>query len=262
MEGSLIQLGDQTIHRVENPNRIQIDEMLTTIVKVVVYRDEWPHSWDTFTLSPVKAILQQFPVFVLCKGINCGDGCKKYHPPVDAELGSVIADVWNRFWISLRGKKMPAAEADIFQVYFRIPQVCLATLHWLSGNAGLYVEPRSTDGRSSDPSMAVIWLPGSNLSDAIHKQKTTEKTLPVTRFGSKYGVRVLVKDEAQIRAKMGAEESQPKILVQQIYEMRPLPHGTTRKSLTQILSELGWAAKPIQPGRADAIGMNELESRS
>jgi hypothetical protein len=204
----------------------------------------------------VKAILHQFPAFVLCKGINCGDGCKKFHPPVDAELGSVIADVWNRFWLSLRGKRMPAAEADIFQVYFRIPQVCLSTLHWLSGNAGLYVEPRSSDGRSSDPSMAVIWLPGSNLSEATHKHKTIEKTLPVTRFGSKYGVRVLMKDEAQIRAKMGAEESQPRILVQQIYEMRPLPHGTTRKSLTQILSELGWAAKPVQPGRADATGMS------
>ena len=256
VEGSLIQLGDQTIHRVENPNMIQIDELHTTVLKVVVYRDEWPHSWDTFTSSPVKAILHQFPAFVLCKGINCGDGCKKFHPPVDAELGSVIADVWNRFWLSLRGKRMPAAEADIFQVYFRIPQVCLSTLHWLSGNAGLYVEPRSSDGRSSDPSMAVIWLPGSNLSEATHKHKTIEKTLPVTRFGSKYGVRVLMKDEAQIRAKMGAEESQPRILVQQIYEMRPLPHGTTRKSLTQILSELGWAAKPVQPGRADATGMS------
>jgi hypothetical protein len=90
----------------------------------------------------------------------------------------------------------------------------------------------------------------------MHKQKTIEKTLPVTRFGSKYGVRVLVKDEAQIRAKMGAEESPPRILVQQIYEMRPWPHGTTRKGLTQMLSELGWAAKPVQPGRADASGMS------
>jgi hypothetical protein len=187
----------------------------------------------------VKAILNQFPAFVLCKGISCGDGCQKFHPPVDTELGSVIADVWNRFWLSLRGKRMPAAEADIFQVYFRTPQVCMSSLHWLSGNAGLYVEPRSADGRSTDPSMAVIWLPGSNLTEAMHKQKTIEKTLPVTRFGSKYGVRVLIKDEAQIRAKMGAEESQPRILVQQIYEMRPLPHGTTRKGLTQMLSELG-----------------------
>ena len=95
----------------------------------------------------------------------------------------------------------------------------------------------------------------------MHKQKTIEKTLPVTRFGSKYGVRVLVRDEAQIRAKMGAEESPPRILVQQIYEMRPLPHGTTRKGLTQMLSELGCAAKPVQPGRADASGMS-LEGRS
>ena len=143
---------------------------------------------------------------------------------------------------------MPAAEADIFQVYFRTPQICMSSLHWLSGNAGLYVEPRSTDGRSTDPAMAVIWLPGSNLTEAMHKQKTIEKTLPVTRFGSKYGVRVLLKDEAQIRAKMGAAESQPRILVQQIYEMRPLPHGTTRKGL--------WTAKPVQPGRADASGMS------
>ena len=159
-----------------------------------------PHSWESFIPSPVKAILGHFPAFVLCRGVNCGDGRNKYHQPVDAELGPVIIDVWNRLWLSLRGKKMPAAEADLFQVYFRTPQVCLSTLHWLSGNAGLYVDPRSVDGRNADQSMAVIWLPGATLAEALHRQKTTERTLPVTRFSSKYGVRVLIKDEPQIRA--------------------------------------------------------------
>ena len=69
-------------------------------------------------------------------------------------------------------------------------------------------------------------------------------------------MRVLVKEEPQIRAKLGAKKSQPRVQVQQIYEMRPLSHVTTRKGLAQVLSELGWAAKPVQPGRSDASGMS------
>lgn len=165
IEGSLIQLGGQTIHRVSDAKMIQIEELPTVVLKISVFRDEWPHSWESFIPSPVKAILGYFPAFVLCRGVNCGDGRNKYHQPVDAELGPVIkTDVWNRLWLSLRGKKMPAAEADLFQVYFRTPHVCLSTLHWLSRNAGLYVEPRSVDGRNADQSMAVIWLPGATLA--------------------------------------------------------------------------------------------------
>jgi hypothetical protein len=152
IEGSLIQLGDQTIHRVSNAKKIQTEELPAVVLNISVFRDEWPHSWESFIPSPVKAILGNFPAFVLCKGVSCGDGCNRIHLPVDAELGSVIAEVWNRLWLSLRGRKMPAAEADLFQVYFRTPQVCLSTLHCLSGSAGLYVEPRSVDDRTADQS--------------------------------------------------------------------------------------------------------------
>ena len=150
IEGSLIQLGDQTVHRVAE-TKIQLEGPPTSVLKVTVFRDEWGTNWDQFIQSPVKAILQKFPAFVLCKGVNCGDGCAKFHLPVDAdvELGSVIADVWNRIWLSHRGKKVQPADADLFQVYFRVPAVCLPTLHWQSGH-GLYVEPRTTDGRATD----------------------------------------------------------------------------------------------------------------
>ena len=66
---------------------------------------------------------------------------------MDIEISSVIADVWNRMWLTLRGRKVQPMEAELFQVYFRVPQVCMTTLHWISGTAGVYVEPRSTDGR-------------------------------------------------------------------------------------------------------------------
>ena len=225
------------------------------MLKLTVYKDEWPRAWDVFVRSPVREILAIFPLFTLCRGVNCGEGCPKFHQPVDAEIDGVIADLWNRAWISLRGRKVEADAADTFQVYIRVPQICAAPLHWLSGQHGLYVEPRSPDGRSVDQNMAVIWMQGVGLSEAQHRQKTTDRTLPITRFGTKYGIRVMAKDEEQIRSKLGAEESAPKIQVQQIYEMRPLPHCTQRKGITQMLSEMGWAAQPIQPGRADAAGM-------
>ena len=152
IEGSLIQLGDQTIHRVSNAKKIQTEELPAVVLNISVFRDEWPHSWESFIPSPVKAILGHFPAFVLCKGVRCGDGCNRFHRPVDAELRSVIADVWNRLWLSLRGRKMPAAEADLLQVYFRTPQV-------MSNPGQLMTAPQTS--------------PGGDLASWTHTSRST-----------------------------------------------------------------------------------------
>eukprot|EP00435_Cladocopium_sp_Y103_P015447 s3975_g3.t2 len=146
-------------------------------------------------------------------------------------------------------------ESDLFQVLLRIPAVCLKPLHWLSGIDGVYVEPRTPDGRSPDPSMLVIWLPGISFEEALHRQKTTDKALPIARFGWKYGIRIFAKDSDQMQVKLGAEEIPQQVQIQRIYEMRPFPHGTQKRIIQQFLQQMQWPAKVIQPGRSDAAGM-------
>ena len=256
IDGSLIQLGDRTICKVEDKEKLELSTVPTTVLRLTIFKDQWPDSWDTFCEAPVKALIARFQILAYCRGRKCGDGCKKYHPPVDAEFDSVIADVWNRSWMSFRGKRMTPKEADLFQVSFRVPDICANGIHWLSGAHGLYVEPRSEDGKTSDSNMVVVWLEGADLNEALHRQRTTDKTLPITRFGHKYGIRAFKKDAETIQTKLGVVESDPHITVQQIYEMRPFPHGTHRKAIQALLQTWGWAAKPIQPGKADSTGMS------
>eukprot|EP00435_Cladocopium_sp_Y103_P075852 s140_g67.t1 len=256
IDGSILQLGDKVIQRVQETNAFQIVEMKTSVIKVTVFRDEWPLDWTQFGKTPVKELFHHVQTFLLCRGNRCGEACKRFHAPVDTEIDAVVTDVWSRLWLTHRGKKVGAEDSDLFQVMFRIPHECLKTLHWLSGVDGVYVEPRSEDGRSADPNMQVLWFPELSLKEVLHKQRTTERTLPVVRFGMKYGIRIYVKDSDQLQSKPGAGEQPPHINIQKIYELRPFPHGTQKKAIAQLLQSMGWQAKPVQPGRADSNGMS------
>ena len=256
IDGSLIQLGDTSISRRVDKSCIQMTAVETVALKLTIYRDQWPGDWEAFTHAPVKTLLQKFPPLQLCKGNRCGDTCAKFHPPVDTELDSVLSDVWSRMWISIRGKKVAPDQADAYQVMIRVPEMCMKNVHWLSGVDGLYVEPRAQDGRSPDDSYAVVWMEDSTFQEVCHKQKTTDRTLPITRFGNKYGIRVYKKDLETVQTKLGIEDQTSHISVQKIYELRPLPFGTLKKALQTMLTAWGWEAKPIQPGRADAAGMS------
>ena len=235
---------------------VQVAQLETDVLKVLIFRDQWPKDWNEFTQAPVKTMTTHFPPFQLRKGHRCGPECAKFHPPVDTEIDSVLADVWSRIWISSRGKKVSAETADAFQVMLRVPHICMKAIHWLSGHDGLYVKPRARDGKSPEESLAVVWLEDATYQEAVHKQKTTDRALPITRFGNRYGIRVLKKDLESVQTKLGVEEQISNVSVQKIFELRPLPFGTLKKTVQQMITKWGWAARPIQPGKSDAAGMS------
>ena len=64
---------------------------------------------------------------------------------------------------------------------------------------------------------------------AQHALRTTERALALARLGRKY----------EISAK---------------YRLHPLPHGTQRRAVAQLLKRWGWVARPLQPEKGDATG--------
>eukprot|EP00435_Cladocopium_sp_Y103_P007994 s3975_g2.t1 len=70
IEGSLIQLGDQTIQRVQDREAFHLDEIPTTVIKVSVFKDQWPLSWESFGKSPVKELLQHMPLLSVEKLVD------------------------------------------------------------------------------------------------------------------------------------------------------------------------------------------------
>ena len=176
----------------------------------------------------MKAITAEFPSFVLCNGFEmCFGQCVKYHPPVDAELDGVILDLWSRSWQSLRGRRP-------VQALLRVPSICWVTLQALSGTKGLYLEPRSPDGRCPDEHPAVIWILQGNLGMAQHRLRTMERVQAVVRNGTKYGIRVAKKDAESAHKKVTPEQEFYNFNIQKVFELRPLPHGTQRAGVQQF----------------------------
>ncbi len=160
--------------------------------------------------------------------------------------------------MSSRGRKVPQDQADLFQVFVRVPTVCQLPLQRLSGTDGFYVEPRQSDGRGADPSTTVVWIPQGDLTTAIHKMKTLERALAITRFRNKYGIRVPLQEAEATHQALCPNTPFLNFGIQKVWELRPLPHGTQKNGLLTMLRAWNWQAKPLQPCRADAAGMGWL----
>lgn len=258
LEGSLAQLGDANICRHNDKIEVEHDALDTVTIKVAIYRDEWSGEWNELAEAPLKTLTRRKPIFVLCRGQRCGGDCGKFHPPVDIDMDSVITDVWSRTWQTARGGKTTPSEAVLFQVLMRTPQVCFKNLQALSGEDGVYVEPRKEDGRGPDPRYAVVWLEKGSLPEAQHRQRTIDKIYAVCRFNHRYGLRVAVKDAEYVHGQVTPEAPFHGFQAQKIYEIRPLPHGMQKIGVQKLLKAAGWDAKPLQPHKADKNGAGWL----
>ena len=258
VDGSLVQLGDITIARHREGVPVPLESIPTGTLKLSVYRDEWPGEWEDFIKTPMKLVTEHFPKLVLCKGLRCGGQCAKFHSPVDADMDGVILDLWSRSWQTHKGKRTTPQEADQFQVLIRVPKICVSLLQGLSGTSGFYAEPRRDDGGGPSEDSMVIWVPNGTLDDAILKSRTIERVLAICRFGHKYGIRVSQKDAEATHSKLNPDIPFQDFHIQLIYEVRPLPHGTQRAGVVQLLKKWHWKARPLQPHHSDQQGMGWL----
>eukprot|EP00438_Fugacium_kawagutii_P035434 Skav206969 [mRNA] locus=scaffold255:597270:599261:+ [translate_table: standard] len=258
VEGSLVQLGDDTISRKAATETVTMPQVPTKTVKITVWRDQWKGDWATFTKAPVRTVVSTHQRLMLCRGDRCGQNCQKWHPPVDAEVDGVLADVWGRAWMTTRGKKCPSEEADQFQVFARIPVVCMEGLQQTSSNDGIYYELRTADGRGPSEEMVVVWLPHLTLQEVQHKLRTLDRGIAVARFAGRYGIRALQRDGAQVHRDLNLEDDYNQITIQEVYEVRPLPHGIQKAGVTALLKKWNWQARPLQPYRGDQHGMGWL----
>ena len=194
IEGSPVQLGDCSVIRRQDASVASMQTIDTRTFKLMVWRDEWNGNWREFTSAPVRKIIETMPRLMLCKGDRCGPGCKRFHAPVDCELDQVVVDLWNRGWYGSKGKRTSPEEAEQFQVHMRIPNICAEGLQNRSGQDGIYLEPRKEDGKGPAEDFTVIWLPGVEMPEAMHRLKVSDRGVALVRFGSRFGIRVLGRD--------------------------------------------------------------------
>ena len=255
--GGLYQLGDKKVSRKSSIALDTSDIVSTGVLKLQVFRDSCDH-WNSFIKAPIKDTIARIPALQLCRDPQCSKGplstCLQTHPAVDEEFEQVVMDVWARSFISMEGKRVDAERAEIFTVFLRVPST--AVLQILQQQPiGYFFEPRLEGSQGSDPSFRIVWLPGLDHQAAMHKAKTCLKVICMMRLKNRFGVRVLQKDEASVFSSLRPDTPYTDIAVTQTYQLYPLPHGTTKTTLTSLLAKWNWTARALHPGKGSKEAM-------
>ena len=253
--GALKNLGDIKINQHVPGIHEQPALVDTQVIKVQVFRDEFSGSWQQLAQSPVRTLCQAVPRLQLCQGKGCGHDCTKSHPAVDEELDTILLEIWSRSFTKLEGGKIPAADAQIFGVFLRIPASILDALLQLA-TPGIYFEPRSTKTKGHDERYRVIWLSARSFDEAAHTCRTHVHALGLVRMKKKYGIRVLAEHEEQTFRQIKPDATWVNTQVQRIFQLFPLPHGLQRGGVIKLLKDIDWAVKPLQPGKGNAEAMS------
>ena len=234
--GRLIQLGSVEVCRFFPESQVKVDEVETQVLRVVVYRDEVTSSWQEFCQRPVKMVLDHLSL--------AGGG----------EEDGVI-DVWDRQWLSQKLDKQKPQQAEVFMVSLRLTGQNEKDLMSKSGENGIYLEPRSADGRSPSDKYRVMWMPRTDKATTMTSLQAATTWACLVRAGRRFGLRTLTVDAQKVH-----DQYKPQVPFLDSgsvlhYLVGPLPYGVTKTNLSKVFLKWGWQARPVQPrGRSSDGG--------
>ena len=254
ISGSLLQLGDDHVQLKASDTAMEDIEQPDTLVgRLSLYKDESDIPWGEVIKAPIRALLRHVPGLQLCQDSACKGDCQGFHAAVDESVDQLLLDIWSRHFCRTDGSRVPAAQAELFQVLVRVPSSACRHLQKLAP-VGIYFEPRAGEGAGPHPSYSVVWLPGKDKGQAAHALRTCDKALGLARLGHKYGLRTRDCDEEGVFKSFHPGSAFLKLKITSRWKLHPLPHGFQRKHVGQLLAKWGWHARALQPCKGDASG--------
>lgn len=104
-------------------------------------------------------------------------------------MAEPILDIWNRDFLTTSFKKVPPKDAQMFVCAARVQSEAFTKLCNLSGTDGLYIEPRTSDGRSHDNTYHTVWLPKAHHKEAIAAKAMSTAPTILVRVQNRYGLK-------------------------------------------------------------------------
>ena len=166
----LVQAGSIRVSRHCPAQQLSVEEVPTSVIRAVVFRDECDIPWQQFLDHPVRHIVSQNPA------LQDSDGSNK-------DGNHTILDVWDRQTLSKKFAKVKGSEADMFIVSLRLAIEDPRPILQMSGKQGTYYEPRTSDGRNPNEHYHVVWLNKVEKSDAVTAQQVASIWTSVVRHG-------------------------------------------------------------------------------
>ena len=182
--------------------------------------------------------------------------CVLWHAVEPDGVADPVLDLWTRQWTSFTFKPCHASEASIFWVNLRYVKKIEHAVLRCSGHRGVFVEPRSLDGKSGTLDFQIVWLPKENLAELQRLQQCHMLVLGLARLGSRLGLRVLSSDAASLTKMVKPGAVFLSSGERHEFEAGPLPYGIDRLSLTKLCEAWKWQARPLHPIRSldDGLG--------
>eukprot|EP00435_Cladocopium_sp_Y103_P051237 s961_g15.t2 len=246
LSGFLVQLGEQTVCPFFRSDGPEVPSAPVSCARITTYRDQFQQDWEVFSEHPFRHILALLPPLQTCHVNQCQ--CPKWHPTA-ADGGDVLLDVFRRQFFTETGRPTKASQASHFSVQIRFLKTQETAVLRLSGQNGIYVEPRLPDASSPSDEFQVVWLPQATVAVAQHEAQCEPLSLGIARTGRRYGLRVPAQHFQQIFQKLKPEGQFLAPGVKQNWLCGPWPYGTDRKSLGKIFAEWNWQARPLQPAK-------------
>ena len=234
---ALLQLGDKKVSRNVPAKCLEIKEVDNAVLKALVYKDQYPHDWESFIEKPVRQLLQA--------------------SPFDQVATQDVLDVWDRQYLNNRLVKTPVKDSTLFAVCIRVTKQVADMLLEHSGKDGLYLEPRNPTGRLPDSSCQVIWLHKKSYPEAMLAKQTTPNGPVLVRSGDRYGLRVSQTHAESVHALHRPDITFVPGAEMKRFKVAPVPYGTTKQSLSAVFQQWGWQARPTGPlgQTSDRLGM-------
>ena len=252
----LIQLGHQIVSQASSKPMFEMPQVEAACIKVAVYRDAIDGLWSDFIAAPIKYILAVLMPLMVCG--DCGTGppsaCVKWHVSSTSPVAEPVLDIWRRQWTSATFKPCNPETAAIFWVNVRYLLDRQEAVLRCSGQKGVFVEPRSLDGRGGTLDFQVLWLPKESLSELQRLQQCHVIIQGLARLGSRMGLRVATTDAPSLSRLVKPGTVYLSSGERSDYEAGPLPFGMDRLSMTRLCEAWKWQARPLHPIRSTTLG--------
>eukprot|EP00438_Fugacium_kawagutii_P000614 Skav207561 [mRNA] locus=scaffold3235:179008:181314:+ [translate_table: standard] len=226
----VLQMGKKPVTRARPTQVPVLEEVAVITVKLMLYRDQVTQPWSQIASAPFKHILSQVPCLSVCRQKQCR--CEGWHKEADPMESEPLLDVWNREFLTLHYKRTKAEDADLFSCSARIRADLFAKVSQAAAQQGFFVEPRSPDGRK--------------------QHDISPKTSFVIRVNKRYGLKVAREHGEEVHRFFHQDSPFLGDTGLKMFQLGPLPWGTTRATLQKQFGEWQWSAIPLHP-----IGQSE-----
>ena len=254
----LVQLGRSCVVPSQKKPMFDMPEVAAACIKVAIYRDAVECPWSEIVAGPIRYLLSILTPLVMCN--DCAGpphgSCVKWHQPPQSVVAEPILDIWRRQWTSSTFKACEPEVASIFWVNVRYLLERQSAVLRCSGYQGVFVEPRSLDGKSGIDSYQVLWLPKESLGELQRLQQCHVMIEGLARLGARMGLRVASENAPALSRLVKPGTVYLATGERLEFEVGPLPYGMDRLSMTRLCESWKWQARPLHPVRslAGALG--------